>query len=208
LNAIDHSVEVAQDLLVHLGNPGVTGSFGGLDQGEGAAAVLTQLGEELRSGQEHWAGQAGGCAAYHAAVDYHLGALAASLGDIASAETHFRAALAMHERLGAAGWARLSRQALADLAATPARMNELRRINGIWQLSFQGTTVQLPDSKGLRDLAVVIGAKGADVHVYTLVGHDFARTGADPVLDRYGKGAVQSATGHPRPGNTGRRGIR
>ena len=50
----------------------------------------------------------GGCASYHAAVDHHLGALAASLEDTAAAEAHFRAALAMHERLGAAGWARLS----------------------------------------------------------------------------------------------------
>jgi len=161
---------------------------------EGLAAAAVVFAAVGSAAQRSWAYErlhpyagthvvVGGCAAYHAAVDHHLGALAASLGDIASAETHFRAALAMHERLGAAGWARLSRQALADLAATPARMNEFRRINGIWQLSFQGTTVQLPDSKGLRDLAVLIGAKGADVHVYTLVGHDFARTGADPVLD-------------------------
>ena len=57
----------------------------------------------------------GGCAAYHAAVDHHLGALAASLGDAGAAETHFRAALAMHERLGAAGWARLSERALERL---------------------------------------------------------------------------------------------
>ena len=150
----------------------------------------------------------GGCAAYHAAVDHHLGALAASLGDTAGAETHFRAALAMHERLGAAGWARLSRQALADLAATPARMNEFRRTNGIWRLSFQGSTVQLPDSKGLRDLAVLIGAKGADVHVLhpgrARLRPDRGRPGAR----RHGKGAVQSATGRPRPGNTGRPGIR
>lgn len=95
--------------------------------------------------------------------------------------------MAMHERLGAAGWARLSQRALADLAASSAQMNEFCRINGIWRLSFEGTTVQLPDSKGLRDLAVLIGAKGADVHVYTLVGHDFARTGADPVLDEMAK---------------------
>ena len=48
----------------------------------------------------------GGCASYHAAVDHHLGSLAASLGDTVAAEAHFRAALAMHERLGAAERAR------------------------------------------------------------------------------------------------------
>src|SRR5690349_5271902 len=31
----------------------------------------------------------GGCASYHAAVDHHLGALAASLGDAVAAEAHF-----------------------------------------------------------------------------------------------------------------------
>ena len=80
----------------------------------------------------------GGCASYHAAVDHHLGALAASLGDTAAAEAHFRAALAMHERLGAAGWARLSEQALAGLqvAAPDRAANELRLEHGVRLLRF------------------------------------------------------------------------
>ena len=44
-----------------------------------------------------------GCASYHAAVDHHLGALAASLGDTSGSRAHFRAAIRLHERLGAAG---------------------------------------------------------------------------------------------------------
>jgi hypothetical protein len=75
----------------------------------------------------------GGCASYHAAIDHHLGALAASLGDTVAAEAHFRAAVAMHERLGAAGWARLSEQALAGLqvAAPDQAANELRLEHGV-----------------------------------------------------------------------------
>jgi hypothetical protein len=136
----------------------------------------------------------GGCASYHAAVDHHLGALAASLGDTAAAEAHFRAAVAMHERLGAAGWARLSEQALAKLLAAPANQtaNELRLVNGVRLLSFQGKQVQLPDAKGLGDLAALIGARGADVHVLTLVGHDLPRMGADPVLDQRAKTEFKS----------------
>jgi hypothetical protein len=136
----------------------------------------------------------GGCASYHAAVDHHLGALAASLGDTAAAETHFRAAVAMHERLGAAGWARLSEQALPKLLATPANQtaNELRLVNGVRLLCFQGKQVQLPDSKGLGDVATLIGAHGADVHVLTLVGHHLARMGADSVLDQQAKTAYKS----------------
>ena len=136
----------------------------------------------------------GGCASYHAAVDHHLGALAASLGDTATAEAHFRTAMAMHERLGAAGWARLSEQALAKLLAAPANRtaNELKLVNGVRLLSFQGEQVQLPDSKGLCDLAALINARGADVHVLTLVGHDLARMGADPVLDQRAKTEFKS----------------
>ena len=135
----------------------------------------------------------GGCASYHAAVDHHLGALAASLGDTAAAGAHFRAALAMHERLGAAGWARLSEQALARLEAPAARQapNELRLVNGVRLLCFEGKQVQLPDSKGLADIATLIAARGADVHVLTLVGHHLARMGADPVLDQRAKKSYQ-----------------
>ena len=136
----------------------------------------------------------GGCASYHAAVDHHLGALAASLGDIAAAETHFRAALAMHERLGAAGWARLSEQALAGLraAAPDPAANELRLEHGVRLLCFGGRQVRLPDSKGLADIAALVRAGGADVHVLTLVGHHLARMGADPVLDRQAKAAYKA----------------
>jgi hypothetical protein len=136
----------------------------------------------------------GGCASYHAAVDHHLGALAASLGDTVAAGAHFRAALAMHERLGAAGWLRLSEEALAGLLAAPANRaaNEVRLVNGVRLLCYQGKQVQLPDSKGLGDIAALIGAHGADVHVLTLVGHRLARMGADPVLDEKAKAAYQA----------------
>ena len=159
----------------------------------GSDAQRTWVYEQLRP----YAGThvvVGGCASYHAAVDYHLGALAASLGDTATAEAHFRTAVAMHERLGAAGWARLSEQALAKLLAPPASQapNELRLVNGVRLISFQGKQVQVPDSKGLGDLAVMIGAHGADVHVLTLVGHKLARLGADPVLDERAKAAFKS----------------
>ncbi len=136
----------------------------------------------------------GGCASYHAAVDHHLGALAASLGATAAAEAHFRAAVAMHEQLGAAGWARLSEQALAGLQAAPAdrAAGEIRLANGVRLLCFAGKQVQLPDSKGLGDIATLIGAHGADVHVLALVGHHLARMGADPALDEQAKAAYKT----------------
>ena len=182
----------------------------------GSDAQRTWVYEQLRP----YAGThvvVGGCASYHAAVDHHLGALASSLGDTVTAEGHFRTALAMHERLGAAGWTRLSQQALTTLLATPASqtVNEFRLVNDVRLLSYQGKQVQLRDSRGLGDLAVLIGAHGADVHVLTLVGHKLARMGADPVLDERAKAAFKSrlddlareidnadAAGHPQRART------
>ena len=159
----------------------------------GSDAQRTWVYEQLRP----YAGThvvVGGCASYHAAVDHHLGTLASSLGDRVTAEGHFRTALAMHERLGAAGWTRLSQQALTKLLATPASQtaNEFRLVNNVRLLSYQGKQVQLPDSKGLGDLAILIRAHGADVHVLALVGHKLARMGADPVLDERAKAAFKS----------------
>jgi hypothetical protein len=129
----------------------------------------------------------GGCAAYHAAVDHHLGTLAASLGERAMAQRHFRDAVRMHERLGAAGWLRISQQALADLGSTEPSRNDFRLDDGRWVLSYAGRRVSLPDAKGLHDLHALIGANGADMHVLDLVGPEPAsamdRMGADPVLD-------------------------
>jgi tetratricopeptide (TPR) repeat protein len=143
----------------------------------------------------------GGCASYHAAVDHHLGVLAASLGDRAAAEAHFRAAIALHRRLGAAGWERITEQALADLLATDAKsINEIRFVDGVWTINFAGTIVHLPDAKGLRDLAVLLAAKGEEVHVLTLIDPaGLARrtvTGADPVLDDQAKAQFKARLQH------------
>ncbi len=131
----------------------------------------------------------GGCASYHAAVDHHLGALAAARGDHTAATLHFRTALAMHERLGAAGWSRLSEAALADLTNRTAQSprNELRRREDRWHLAYDGKTAEIADSKGLRDIALLVEAQGHEIHVLTLVGDPhppgFGAPGADPVLD-------------------------
>ena len=125
----------------------------------------------------------GGCASYHAAVDHHLGVLAASLGDRTAAESHLRSALGMHQRLGAAGWARLSLEALQSLTA--AVDNEFRRLDDGWILAYGGRQVRMADAKGLNDLWQILSAHGREVDVLTLLGVADQRvpTGADPVLD-------------------------
>ena len=91
----------------------------------------------------------------------------------------------MHERLGAAGWMRLSETALSHLAerATQHPRNQMRRREDRWQLVYDGERAELADSKGLRDLAALVAAHGRGVHVLTLIGQPQDAPGADPVLD-------------------------
>ena len=138
----------------------------------------------------------GGCASYHASIDHHLGSLAASLGERTAAEVHLRNAVAMERRLGAAGWARVSQRALDRLLEIEVLSdNEFRLVDGRWMLGYAGRTAQLPDAKGLHDLAVILAANGGDVHVRDLLGPEIAPaiagTGADPVLDERAKAAYR-----------------
>ena len=55
----DDAVEVSEDLLVHLGQPGLAAGLGGGDELDDLTAVGAVLGQELRGGDEHRAGQAG-----------------------------------------------------------------------------------------------------------------------------------------------------
>src|SRR5271156_4586288 len=55
----DDLVQVRGDLLVHLGDAGVPGGFGGGDELQGCLFLGMVLGEELGRGDEHRAGQAG-----------------------------------------------------------------------------------------------------------------------------------------------------
>ena len=59
LERVDDAVEVAQDLLVHLDQPGLAAGLGGGDELDDLRAVGAVLGQELRGGDEHRAGQAG-----------------------------------------------------------------------------------------------------------------------------------------------------
>ncbi|WP_433558567.1 ATP-binding protein [Pseudonocardia xinjiangensis] len=124
----------------------------------------------------------GGCAAYYGPVDHLLGELAAGLGRRDEAVAHLTAAARQCDRLGAAAWSRRSLDALARLGAGPDEP-VVERDGGTWRLAFRGRVEHLPDAKGLRDLAVLLGSPGRDVHVLTLLGRDVPPTGSDPVLD-------------------------
>lgn len=133
----------------------------------------------------------GGCAAYQGAVDHHLGVLAESLGRRDVASGHYAAALAMYERLGAPGWAALVRARAGGDAV-------FRRDGPTWSLRYDGRAVRVPDSKGLRDLAVLLAVPGRDVYVGDLLGREVGRVvvaGADPVLDARARAEYRARLG-------------
>lgn len=71
---------------------------------------------------------------------------------------------------------------------------EFRRDGAVWQLRWDGRTVHVPDTKGLRDLHTLLGLPGADVPAVQLLAPEggsvviaAGQLGGDPVLDEEAK---------------------
>jgi tetratricopeptide (TPR) repeat protein len=115
-------------------------------------------------------------------VSAALGALAAARGDVARVEQLYQAAIAACRRIGAPLLQARFEGELADAGRparpsgrTGARRGVLRRDGDVWLVEFAGESTRLKHSKGLADLAVLLGCPDRDVHVFDL----FGATGAD-----------------------------
>lgn len=134
----------------------------------------------------------GGCASYFGAVDHYLGILARALERHEDARAHFLAASALHDRLGAGAWARLSRaQAGAAAPGLTEAEGVLRRDHDVWTVAYRSEEAHLPDAKGLRDLAALLARPGRAVHAVELHTGRPPHAGADPVLDDAAKAAYR-----------------
>jgi hypothetical protein len=109
---------------------------------------------------------------------HRVGLLYAALGEPAQARTWLERALDTHRRLGATRWEAETIAALRDDG--PA----LRRVGDLWQVSYGGRTVHMPDVKGLHDLATLLARPRQDVAAIDLMGGpDRGDETWDPVLD-------------------------
>src|SRR5262249_18352873 len=110
---------------------------------------------------------AGAGVLYGGAVDHHLGVLHLAAGERHPGHAHLRAALDMHQRLGATTWTARPADALASVAPdTPtasAADNAMTRDGDVWTVTYSAKTFSVKDSKGLRDLAVLLANPGVDV---------------------------------------------
>lgn len=147
--------------------------------------------EQLLPSADEWA-VVGAAVFTTGPVALQLGLLAAALGRWDDAAWHLGHAVTRCDRLGA----RLhGDRARAELERPPTRRvradgrsepSEFRRDGEVWTLVFAGRRVQLRDAKGLRDLAVLLGAPGQEVAAADLVtgtAQPVQAFGADPVLD-------------------------
>lgn len=82
----------------------------------------------------------------------------------------------------------------APVAAPTPAAAQFRRDGAVWQLRWDGRTVHVPDTKGLRDLHTLLGLPGADVPAVQLLAPEggsvviaAGQLGGDPVLDEEAK---------------------
>ena len=66
-----------------------------------------------------------------------------------------------------------------------------RRTDQVWTLTFAGLTAQLPDAKGLHDLARLLAAPGQEIAALRLVGGAEPDTGSDELLDDTARAAYK-----------------
>lgn len=111
--------------------------------------------------------------------------LARVLGRDDEAGALAQAAATAEARVGFTGRPRAGVGAPAVVDQTPATplVGVARREGEQWVLDFAGGTAHVRDSKGLRDLAVLLGSPGTGVHVTELMGGASSSRGQD-VLDR------------------------
>jgi hypothetical protein len=79
--------------------------------------------------------------------------------------------------------AELTRDSVPDAA--------LLRTDRVWTITFAGHTAQLPDAKGLHDLAALLAAPGQEISALRLVGAPEADAGSDEVLDETARAAYK-----------------
>ncbi len=132
----------------------------------------------------------GGCASFWGPVDLYLGHLALALDDPDVARRHYDAAASMAAALGAPRWQQHATRLRDRIEAAASDTPRFVRADSVWTLTWQGRSAHLPDSKGIRDLAGLVGRPGQDVAATELMGGRPV-AGADPVLDDVAKAAYR-----------------
>ncbi len=65
----------------------------------------------------------------------------------------------------------------------PAQPDTFRKDSGLWQISFEGTAIQLPEVKGFFDLVRLLETPGKEVHCTEMMGTPDSLSENDTVMD-------------------------
>jgi hypothetical protein len=190
----------------------------------GDVARCAALLDELAPHAGSWLMSLYGCD-FGGPVTLWLGHLALACGDVAAAVSYFESARDEADRLDARPWSVLARAGLAEALGEPAvelraavareaadlgmrqlasdveplPSNEFRYTGGTWSLTMAGRTAHVPDSKGLRDLHVLLRAPGKEIPAARLLNPAggetvtaAARLGGDALLDEEAKASYRA----------------
>jgi tetratricopeptide (TPR) repeat protein len=143
---------------------------------------------------DQWVVDGIGGACYGIAA-FQLGRLAAALGRPEEAKGLLSTALEAHRKAGVDLLARMTEDELAKLgqtappaSPTPPVAAGFHREGRVWRVGWRADTATVPDSKGMRDLAVLLARPGREVSALDLIEVAGAPTAAQadtgPQLDR------------------------
>jgi hypothetical protein len=123
-------------------------------------------------------------AAIRGPVHHHLALLASALGESALARQHHANALAAARALGAPQLvARMQREATAPAPGATAPHgsdNQFQRVGELWTVRFAEREIQLRDSKGVRDLVVLLARPGEQVAALDLATTSMPHASTEP----------------------------
>jgi hypothetical protein len=173
----------------------------------GTAAVLLQDQSATRAAYDAlepyvtvWAVDGIGAAVF-GVVAHQLGVLARHLGDLDGARRWLDQALDIHRAAGATGLMAATEAELSALGSAPtvraepaeAEIGRFLTEGGLWRLSWLGTNAIVPDSKGMRDIAILLGRPNVQVDTLALIGRsDVVSQGdAGPIIDDTAKRAYR-----------------
>ncbi len=160
----DHAAKVLEGFrATEAHGPGVNAGydlwFPAMAADAAARSGSDRLRAELYEMLAPYAGTQVGCGAWVAhcgPVDGYLADLALARGDATAGLAHLRAAEVQCQALGATLWLAWLRETAARHAAASLAGNSFTRIGLVWTVTFGGVDAVVPDSKGLRDIAVLL----------------------------------------------------
>jgi len=156
----------------------------------GAGSAAEVLYEQLKPYADRFCVEGIG-AAFTGSVSWYLALLARFLGRDGDAARHDAVARDAHRRVGLVGEPPpLAAPTHADEPSPDPSVAALVFEGAGWAATFAGVTRRLRDSKGLRDIAVLLERTGTEVHCLDLVGGvDVGSAG--PVLDEQARRAYE-----------------